>query len=92
MTKLPRTQQGYDSIWVIVDRLMKSSHFLPVKTKYGVAKYARVYLEEIMRLPMLTSQIGDLSLCPYFGDHYKKCWEPNLTLVQSSTLRLTINL
>jgi hypothetical protein len=34
ITGLPRSSQGYDSIWVIVDRLTKSAHFLPVKTIY----------------------------------------------------------
>ena len=37
---LPRTSKGYDSIWVIVDRLTKSAHFLPVDTKYKAKKYA----------------------------------------------------
>ena len=37
---LSRTQRGYDSIWVIVDRLMKSAYFLPVKTTYLVVQYA----------------------------------------------------
>ncbi|WVZ49152.1 hypothetical protein U9M48_000529 [Paspalum notatum var. saurae] len=37
---LPRTQKGYDSIWVIIDRLTKSAHFLPVKTHYTAATYA----------------------------------------------------
>ena len=37
---LPRTQRGYDSIWVIVDRLTKSAHFLSVKTTNSVAQYA----------------------------------------------------
>ena len=37
VTGLPRTVGGYDSVWVIVDRLTKSAHFLPVKTNYGVA-------------------------------------------------------
>ena len=36
---LPRTPKGYDSIWVIVDRLTKSAHFIPVKTTYTVAQY-----------------------------------------------------
>ena len=34
---LPKTQKGHDSIWVIVDRLAKSAHFLAVKTTYTVA-------------------------------------------------------
>jgi hypothetical protein len=37
---LPRTRDGYDSIWVIVDRLTKVAHFIPVKTTYTVAKLA----------------------------------------------------
>jgi hypothetical protein len=37
---LPRTAKGYDSIWVIIDRLTKIAHFLPVKTVYPVAVYA----------------------------------------------------
>ena len=34
---LPRTLAGHDSIWVIIDKLTKSAHFLPVKTTYSVA-------------------------------------------------------
>ena len=47
---LPRSQRQYDSIWVIVDRLTKSAHFLPVKTTYSVFKLAQVYVEQIVRL------------------------------------------
>ncbi|XP_017984323.1 PREDICTED: uncharacterized protein LOC108663618 [Theobroma cacao] len=47
---LPWTSGGYDSIWIIVDRLMKSAYFLPVKTTYGAAQYARIYVDEIVRL------------------------------------------
>ncbi|EOY08667.1 Retrotransposon protein, Ty3-gypsy subclass, putative [Theobroma cacao] len=50
VTGLPRTSGGYDSIWIVVDRLTKSAHFLPVKTTYGAAQYARVYVDEIVRL------------------------------------------
>ncbi|WVZ52540.1 hypothetical protein U9M48_003588 [Paspalum notatum var. saurae] len=37
---LPRTQKGYDSIWVIIDRFTKSAHFIPVKTTYQAKQYA----------------------------------------------------
>jgi hypothetical protein len=47
---LPRTQAGYDSIWVVVDRLTKSAHFLPVKTTYTSAKLAEEFISEIVRL------------------------------------------
>ena len=47
---LPRTPAGHDLIWVIIDRLTKSAHFLPVKTTYLVEKYAKVYIAEIIRL------------------------------------------
>ena len=47
---LPKTQKGHDSIWVIVDRLMKSAHFLAVKTTYTVAQYAQMYLDSIVAL------------------------------------------
>ena len=47
---LPRTQKGYDSIWVIVDRLTKSAHFLPVRSTYSAAQYARLFLDHIVSL------------------------------------------
>lgn len=47
---LPRTQRRYNSIWVIVDRLTKSAHFLPVKSTYTMTQYADDYIKEIVRL------------------------------------------
>ena len=47
---LPKTTIGFDSIWVIVDRLTKSAHFLSVKTMYTLDRYARLYVNEIVRL------------------------------------------
>uniref|UniRef100_A0A2C9W6D4 RNA-directed DNA polymerase n=1 Tax=Manihot esculenta TaxID=3983 RepID=A0A2C9W6D4_MANES len=47
---LPAVFNRLDSIWVIVDRLMKSAHFIPVRSNYSVDKLAQVYLEEIVRL------------------------------------------
>ena len=40
----------YDSIWVIVDRLTKSAHFIPVKVTYNAKKLAKVYISEVVRL------------------------------------------
>ena len=47
---LPRTQRQHDVIWVIVDRLMKSAHFLPVNVEDSLEKLAQLYVDEIMRL------------------------------------------
>jgi hypothetical protein len=47
---LPHTQDGYDSIWVIVDRLTKVVHFIPVKRTYSGAKLAEPYMSRIMCL------------------------------------------
>ncbi|GKC96588.1 putative reverse transcriptase domain-containing protein [Tanacetum coccineum] len=48
VTGLPRTPSGYDSIWVIVDRLTKSAHFLPMKKTNSMEKLTQLYLKEIV--------------------------------------------
>nr|GEX32180.1 putative reverse transcriptase domain-containing protein [Tanacetum cinerariifolium] len=47
VTKLPKTSTGQDAIWVIVDRLTKSAHFLPMKEADSMEKLTRQYLKEI---------------------------------------------
>jgi hypothetical protein len=47
---LPLTAHKFDSIWVIVDRLTKSTHFIPVSTKYRVEKYAEIYISHVLCL------------------------------------------
>jgi transposase InsO family protein len=47
---LLRTQSGYDSIWVIVDRLTKVAHFIPVKTTYSGPQLAELYISRIVCL------------------------------------------
>ena len=47
---LPLTRDGYDSIWVIVDRLTKVAHFIPVKTTYTGARLAELYISRIVCL------------------------------------------
>jgi hypothetical protein len=46
---LPRTSRGYDSIWVIVDRLTKSVHFIPICTRYRARNYVELYIFNIVR-------------------------------------------
>ncbi|GKE31994.1 putative reverse transcriptase domain-containing protein [Tanacetum coccineum] len=47
-SKLPRSSSGHDMIWVIVDRLTKSAHFLAIREDYKMEKLARLYIDEIV--------------------------------------------
>ncbi|GJW50754.1 putative reverse transcriptase domain-containing protein [Tanacetum coccineum] len=48
VNKLPRTSSGHDTIWVIMDRLTKSAHFLPMREDYKMDRLARLYLNKIV--------------------------------------------
>ncbi|GJR48355.1 putative reverse transcriptase domain-containing protein [Tanacetum coccineum] len=48
VTKLPRTSSGHDTIWVIMDRLTKSGHFLPMREDYKMDRLARLYMNKIV--------------------------------------------
>ncbi|KAA0062720.1 pol protein [Cucumis melo var. makuwa] len=50
ITGLPRTLRGFTMIWVVVDRLTKSAHFVPGKSTYTASKWAQLYMSEIVRL------------------------------------------
>ena len=50
ITKLPKTKKGNDTIWVIVDRLTKSAHFLPIKETYSSDMLAQLYVDKIVAL------------------------------------------
>ena len=45
---LPPTQKGFDAIWVIVDRLTKSAHFLSIKIRFNLEQLAKLYMKEIV--------------------------------------------
>ena len=47
---LPRTVEGHDAIWVVVDRLTKSAHFIPIKVTFSVERLAQIYVANIVRL------------------------------------------
>jgi IS30 family transposase len=55
---LPRTRDGYDSIWVIVDKLTKVAHFIPVKTTYSGAQLEELYMSRIVCLHEVPKMIG----------------------------------
>jgi len=54
---LPRTPRGLDFIWVIVDRLTKSTHFIPINIKFSLEKLTSMYISEIVRLHGVPSSI-----------------------------------
>ena len=47
---LPRTVEGYDAIWVVVDRLTKTARFIPIKVTFSVERLAEIYVASIVRL------------------------------------------
>jgi hypothetical protein len=55
---LPHTRTGYDSIWVVVDRLTKVAHFIPVKTTYNSAVLNELYMARIVCLHGVPKKIG----------------------------------
>nr|GEX15267.1 hypothetical protein [Tanacetum cinerariifolium] len=60
LTKLHRTSSGHDTIWILVDRLTKSVHFLPMREDYKMDRLARLYLNVIVaRHGVLISIISD---------------------------------
>ena len=90
ITGLPKTRSGYDSIWVIVDRLTKVAHFIPVKTTYSSAKLAKIYMTRIVCLPEfrgVSYRIQELNLPQSFGISCMKHWEPGWNSIQLFTHR-----
>lgn len=57
VTSLPSTPSDFDSIWVIVDRLTKSAHFIPINISFPVAKLAEIYIRVIVKLHGVPSSI-----------------------------------
>ena len=50
VTHLPRTSRKHDAVWVIVDRLTKSTHFLVVRMTLTLEEFCKLYIREIVRL------------------------------------------
>lgn len=50
MTRFPLTSKGFDIVWLVVDRLTKSAHFLAIKTSMTLEKLAELYIDQVVRL------------------------------------------
>jgi hypothetical protein len=72
---LPRTSAGYDSIWVIVDRLTKVAHFITVKTTYSGAKLVELYMAQIVCLHGVPKKIVSGRGSQFTSRYWKKLHE-----------------
>jgi len=57
VTSFPNTPKGHDAIWVIVDKLTKSAHFIPININFPVSQLAEIYIREIVKLHGVPSSI-----------------------------------
>nr|GEZ78694.1 putative reverse transcriptase domain-containing protein [Tanacetum cinerariifolium] len=71
ITKLPRSSQGFDTIWVIMDRLTKSAHFLPIRENDPLDKLARLYLNRIISRHGIPVSI----ICDHDGRFTSNFWK-----------------
>jgi transposase InsO family protein len=72
---LPRTRSGYDSIWVIVDRLTKVTHFIPVKTSYSGPQLAELYMSRIVCLHGVPKKIVSDRVTQFTSKFWKRLHE-----------------
>nr|GFB93922.1 retrotransposable element Tf2 [Tanacetum cinerariifolium] len=76
-TGLPQTQRRHDAIWVVVDRLTKSAHFLPIRKDYSVSRLAEIFQQEIIRLhgtPSVIVSDRDPRFASCFWKGLQKAW------------------
>ncbi|KAJ0705064.1 putative nucleotidyltransferase, Ribonuclease H [Helianthus annuus] len=83
VTKLPRTRKGNDAIWVIVDRLTKSAHFLPMKETFSMERLAKLYVDEVVSLhgvPLSIVSDRDSRFTSHFWTSFQKAMGTRLNL------------
>ncbi|KAF5763838.1 putative nucleotidyltransferase, Ribonuclease H [Helianthus annuus] len=83
VTKLPKTRKGNDTIWVIVDRLTKSGHFLPMKETFSMEQLAKLYVNEIVSLhgiPLSIVSDRDSRFTSHFWSSFQKSMGTKLNL------------
>ena len=57
VTGFPISPKGHEAIWVIVDRMTKTAHFISVKMNYSLDQLAQIYIDEIVSLPGVPTSI-----------------------------------
>ena len=75
VTHLPRTLQRHDAVWVIVDRLTKSAHFLAVRMTFTLERFCRLYIREIVRVhgvPVSIVSDRDPEVCGALLEEFSK--------------------
>ncbi|XP_071718850.1 uncharacterized protein [Rutidosis leptorrhynchoides] len=80
---LPKTVKRHDAIWVVIDRLTKSAHFLPIRMDYSVSKLSELFQQEIVRLHGVPSSIvsdRDPRFTSRFWKGLHKAWGTRLKL------------
>ena len=80
---LPQTPQGNDAVWVIVDRLTKSAHFLAVRMTFTLERFCSLYIREIVRLhgvPVSIVSDRDLRFTSHFWKSFQKAMGTRLTM------------
>nr|GEW47140.1 putative reverse transcriptase domain-containing protein [Tanacetum cinerariifolium] len=97
ITKLPRTKSGHDTIWVVADRLTKSTHFLATREDYNMEKLTRLYIDEIfarwdVHLPLAkfsynNSSHSSIRRAPFEALYGRKCGSPILWVENRETRR-----
>ena len=95
VTGLPHTTGGYDAIWVIVDKLIKTAHFLAVKKTYTTDRLARLYINRIVYLHGVPiSIVSDrAAILPWsFDKSCTRLWVRDWTSVQPFTLIVMVSL
>nr|GEX64321.1 putative reverse transcriptase domain-containing protein [Tanacetum cinerariifolium] len=81
VTKLPKSSQGYDTIWVVVDRLTKSTIFTPIRESDPMDKLARIYLKEVVtRHGIPVSIISDRD--PRFASKFWRSFQNTLVQIK----------
>ena len=83
MTHLPWTQQKHDSVWVIVDRLTKSAHFLAVRMTFALERFCPLYIREIVKphgVPVTIVSDRDPRFTTHFWKSFQKAMGTRLTM------------